>query len=177
VAPRKSRAVGRATAQANRRKSGEAAKPKATGTPRESLTIDDFSDIALLHLVDECTASEGKDAGFASSREIAELLNLETNAPASNVGIRLGFLSRDGVGLVEAGPRPTLWRLTDVGADLLSASLTAAQMRALQGLAEERAVALTTVLGEQLGRLREGERVLVRREFRHNFSRFGRSGV
>ena len=140
-------------------KGGRGRQPKK----RESLTIVDMSDLALLHILDE---HEGDD-GWADSKEIAQALNLDTTHPASNVGSRFAWLKTVGVVETQGNRR---WRMTGPGRKLFEASLTKREQSTLEEVQEERMLAVTEFISTQLPSLPEAQRHLMRRQWQYGLA-------
>lgn len=130
-----------------------------------TLRLADFSDHDLLFALEEAADEEG----WATSQEIADQIGIDNEHPASNVGIRLGWLYRFGVMDKEFEKGATRWRLNDKGYALLHPNkLTPAAERALESLDESQRLLVTESVSRQLQKTsREGTH-MARRAWTHN---------
>jgi hypothetical protein len=135
-----------------------------TTEPLHSLALGDLSDIALLNMLDEAADTED---GTASSHDVAAMIELDSEHPARNVAIRLSHLRRMGAVDYEDGR----WRLTREGEQVVRASLTQAQERALERIDDAQAFDVAHRVGMRLERLTATQRAMVKREMAYAFLR------
>lgn len=133
-------------------------------TPLQSLTLTDLSDTALLLVFDAALDADGT----ALSSEVAQLLELDTEHPTQNVGIRLSWLARYGVVKQNDNKR---WQFTTQGEKAFRANLTKGQANTLARVADEALLEVMHRLGARLPDLNPVNRALVRREWNHNHAR------
>jgi hypothetical protein len=133
--------------------------------PLQSLTNRDFSDIALLHVFDDCLDEDGT----TDSAAIASALELETDHPRQNVGIRLAWLARYGVIVQQSETKR--WQWTTQGEKAFRATLTRGQERALHNISDEAMLKVMHNVGDRLDRLSPLSRTLLRREWNHSYDR------
>jgi hypothetical protein len=131
---------------------------------RSSLRLDDFSDRELLFVVDDAA----DDEGWASTADVAEALNLASEHPKMNAGIRLGYLRR--LGVLERHPDTKLWRLTTLGEHVRGGRLDPAVLAALEGLSDEQVLVATTTLAKHLVAAGPESATLMRREWTHGMA-------
>jgi len=132
----------------------------------ESLTLFDYSDRELLHIISE----EQDEDGWTDSSAIAIRLGLDTDYPNANVGMRLGWLRR--YGAVEKHPeRPKAWGLTHVGRALMNGDLARDEVEMLDGLDSAKMLMITRYLTGRYRRSGVTASHLIRREWQRGTKR------
>ena|SRR3990172_5770211 len=99
------------------------------------LRLSEFSDRELLHALRELLTQKDSDGVGIKASSFANSLGLK-NVDAHHIGARMGWLRKYGVVDRVEGNR---WTLTDFGARLLNAKLSATAVRTL-GALEERSL-------------------------------------
>lgn len=128
---------------------------------RHRLTLYDYSDIELLHMM----LDEADPEGWVGVHDLAEALAIDAKHPAQHVGVRLGWMRR--YGAVERHPDEPSWRPTAMGRALVLSGIDGDQRAALEGLTSEQMLALTRMLAGRYRRVGETAAHLMRREWRY----------
>lgn len=136
------------------------------------LTLLDYSDRELLHIVHEVAEEHG---GSAPSMEIALALGLNEKEKAQSVGSRLMWLRRFGAVERVPGRNPAEWMLTEPGRSLAFGTARKSQLNAVNDAAPEQLLLIVREIGT-LQREVHGEtaRNLIRREWYRSSRRNGR---
>jgi hypothetical protein len=133
-------------------------------------SIADASDRELLALLHQVADNEGR----ASTEEIADEAGLHHQYRLVSVGIRLGYLRRQG--LLEREHDTRLWYLTAMGESFVAGRLPAAARRALEDLDGGAAWAATEQLGALLREAGPAQAALMRRQWQHSWLRRNGNG-
>jgi hypothetical protein len=133
--------------------------------PRFAFDLSTVSDRELLALLQDVSDADGT----ASTLDVAQAADLETDHPLSNVGVRLGYLRK--IGMLARDSETKRWYMTPVGDRFVRGRLTAAQRRALEALRDEGAAwAATESLSRLLGGAGDAQATMMRRQWQHGWA-------
>jgi hypothetical protein len=137
-----------------------------TGEGPDSLTIEDFSDVELLALVNEHADSDG----YVMTEEMVLVIGLDVENARQCVGSRFSWLTR--YGAMEKDPDETgRWRLSAVGRAMVRANLTAAEKRMLENLADDKLLSLARGVTNKYRSTGATGAQLMRREWQYGTSK------
>jgi hypothetical protein len=130
-----------------------------------SLTLYDYSDRELLHIVHEVAEENG---GSASSLDIAVALGIDAKRKTQSVGSRMAALRRYEAVENVSERGIAMWRLTPVGEVLAFGEPRAAQAKAIEGSKLEELLLLVRQMGERQRNAPATARHLLRREYQRS---------
>jgi hypothetical protein len=133
----------------------------------DSLTIEDFSDVELLALVNDYADSDG----YVTSEEMVLVIGLEAHEnPKQCVSARFSWLAR--YGAMEKNPDETgSWRLSEVGKAMVKGTLNAREQRLLETLGDEKLLSLARGVTSRYRSTGATGAQLMRREWQYGTSR------
>jgi len=133
-----------------------------------SLALSEYNDIDLLTIVSDLTDT---DSGWADAELIADRTGVQHREPLRCVAMRMSWMRR--YGAIEFNPDDKYsYRLTDEGERIIKkGSLTAAQRKAVEGLADHQLLAAMASMGSLYGSASNLAATLMRRHWRYQIGR------
>lgn len=131
----------------------------------DSLTLMDYSDRELLHIVLDC---QDPDTGYATTKQLVEALGVTGDHAASSVGVRMAWLRR--FGAVARHPKRSLWTVTLIGEQLINGDLSERQAALVDNMEADRLLMLTRAITRKYRRAGTTASHLMRREWRRGTS-------
>jgi hypothetical protein len=129
---------------------------------RHSLTLYDYSDRELLHMM----MDEADGDGWVSSTDLALVLGIDSKHARMCVSQRLSWLRR--YGAVDRHPEESgIWRLTRTGMAQALGDLSPEQKEVVEGLSAEQMLTLTRSLTNRYRRVGNTAAHLMRREWQY----------
>lgn len=140
-----------------------------------SLSVLEFSDRELLHIIDD----NGDTEGYVTASEIADVIGLQHDRPTQCIGQRFSWMRKYGVlestdveRTIDEGGKSTkrkmkAWRLTELGYRFMEGRLRAQTQRSLEGLGEEQMLELTALVTGRFGQVSEEAALLMRRQWQY----------
>jgi len=136
-----------------------------TGDGPDSLTIEDFSDVELLALVNDHADSDG----YVKTEEMVLVIGLDAENAKQCIGSRFSWLTR--YGAMEKNPDETgSWRLSTIGKAMVKGHLSAAETRMLENLAEDKLLSLARGVTSRYRSTGATGAKLMRREWQYGTS-------
>jgi len=131
----------------------------------ESLTLFDYSDRELLHIVFD---AQDEKTGYARTKDIADALGITGDRRNHSVGVRLAWLKRWGA--VAKHESQSRWAVTQIGVELMNGDMTDRQKALVQQTDDGDALMLTREMTRKYRRSGVTAGHLIRREWKRGTS-------
>lgn len=131
----------------------------------ERLSLYDYSDRELLHLIEEVKL----DSGWSRTEDVAKAVGLTSDKPNRPAGIRLAWMRR--YGALEKHETQPWWRLTPIGRSLMDGELTADERETIDEWSSAQLLMVTRRLTGRWRRAGTTASTLIRREWQRGTHR------
>lgn len=135
------------------------------GAP-ESLTIEDFSDVELLALVNDNADQDG----WVTSQEMALAIGLDGKTATQCVGQRFSWLRRYGA-IEKHTEKMSTWRLSGIGRAMVKGHLSKAEQRILENMGDDKLLSLARGVTTRYRATNATGAQLMRREWTYGTSK------
>lgn len=137
----------------------------------------DYSDREILHFINDAANPEG----WATTSEIQGVVQLDTEKPNNNIGVRVGNMVRYGMveksqtEYVKGEHQESRWRLTERGRAYMTGRVSKTVAEAMERIGTGALLEVVSIASRKMNA--EGSlRIAVRREFQHGDYRYRNGG-